>query len=92
MARIKDTTPTAILPKDMNLGDYISLFNMVDSLFSTTIVIQVEEESVTLWRPYGTTADFSHTRGVIPYVGIEIYKVPKSSSVKFVLLRKSELK
>lgn len=54
--------------------------------FSTCIVIRIVEPtdenkygSVTLFRPYATTSDFSYTAGVIPYIGIEQFEVFRNS-------------
>ncbi len=60
--------------------------------WDTTIVTQVKNGMVHLWRPYGTTADFSYTGGVIPYVGIESYKIEQDSPEMWVLHNRQTLR
>ncbi len=86
-----------VLTIDLRLADVVSQASMrghlvADRPFSTCTVIQVEEDRVKLFRPYGQTADFSHTGGVIPYIGIEEYWVEKSSSMIWNVYSRKELK
>lgn len=64
---------SSIKASELQLGDVVSLFP--NSPFSTAIVKQIKDGYATLFRPYGTTADFSYTGGVITYIGIEEYEV-----------------
>lgn len=55
--------------RDLKLADQIRLG---DFPFSDGVVRQIKEDGkVVIFRPYATTADFSYTGGVIPYIGIE---------------------
>jgi hypothetical protein len=65
---------------DLKLGDVIAAF---DGPFSTAIVINVDETSVKLFRPYGTTADFTTSAGLIPYTGAEHYSLFRDSSAEY---------
>ena len=60
--------------KDLRLGDVVEVS---PGPFCTAIVQNVGTDFVEFFRPYGTTADFSYTGGVICYIGIEIFKVGK---------------
>ncbi len=60
--------------------------------FSTCIVVKVTEDSVTLFRPYGVTADFSYTGGVIPYTGVEQYTVERDRSIMWTVFSHKELR
>ncbi len=55
--------------KDLKLGDTIRLGT---GTYEDATVYRINKDgSVQVWRPYVTTADFSYTGGVIPYLGIE---------------------
>lgn len=69
-------TPIQVKTSELQLGDTVSSHGM--DAWSTAIVVQIKDDLVHLWRPYGTTTDFSYTGGVIPYVGIETYVVEQS--------------
>lgn len=79
-----------IKPRDMKLADTVR-YNPFGK-WSNAIVKQITATDVVLFRPYGTTADFSYTGGVICYVGIEEYTVPLSSDMEYELLDRMELK
>jgi hypothetical protein len=55
----------------LNLGDRVRLSCVT---FCDAVVIHVDAETVTLFRPYATTASFSCGNTVIPYIGIEQFK------------------
>ncbi len=80
-----DSLPSRLL----RLGDVIETYEGMP--FSTAVVIKVNENTVTLFRPYAITADFSYTGGVLAYVGIETYQIMRSESMVKVYERK-ELK
>jgi len=63
-----------------------------DSDFSSCIVKQIDEEEVILFRPYGVTATFEYTGGVICYTGIEEYKIFKDSKTEYIFHRSTDLK
>lgn len=60
--------------------------------WGTAIVQNITATDVVFFRPYGVTANFSYTGGVICYVGIETYSVPLSSDMEFEILTRKELK
>lgn len=60
--------------------------------WSNAIVKQIDGNNVTLFRPYGTTADFSYTGGVICCIGVEEYTIPLSSDAEYELLDRKELR
>jgi len=62
---------------DLRLGDTVNCF---DGSFGTGIVKQITENSVIVFRPYGTCADFSMSSGVICYTEIEEIPYLKSSA------------
>jgi hypothetical protein len=62
---------------NLKLGDVIAAY---EGAFGTAIVVKIEERDIKLFRPYGTTADFSYTGGVIPYTGVESYSIPRNDA------------
>ena len=63
------------------LGDTVSC-GWVDG-WDTAIVSRLNEDgTIDLFRPYGTTADFSYTGGVMCYVGIETIEGCRPGSYK----------
>lgn len=58
--------------RDFNIGDVIKAYG---GAFSTCIVINVTDDKVELFRPYGITADFVTSSGLIPYTGNETYSL-----------------
>ena len=79
-----------IQAKELKLGDVIQCLG-INQEFSTGIVKQVKSDSITIYRPYAVTANFSYTGGVICYTGIEEYQIPRNDDVYNVFSRK-ELK
>jgi hypothetical protein len=75
-----------VAAEDLQLADVVMVHR---SAFGTAVVTKVEEREVELFRPYATTADFSYTGGVIPYIGIETYKLPRNNTVYTVVARKT---
>lgn len=68
-----------IKASELKLGDRVRL-HVVGGVqqFSDCIVKQLDSGNVHLFRPYGATADFSYTGGVICYVGIEEFSIPRN--------------
>lgn len=83
---------SVLTARDMQLGDTVELVSEKPTPWSSCIVRRATDEEVTLFRPYGVTADFSYTGGVICYVGIEEYKVLRDSSIPYRLLARQVLK
>jgi hypothetical protein len=79
--------PIQILARDLRLADTINLSSS-QGPWTTSIVKKVTDTEVTLFRPYGTTADFSYTGGVICYVGIEEFSIPRDYHLVTLLDRK----
>lgn len=55
---------------ELQLADVVRLAFDFEQPFATCIVKQIKDGTITLFRPYGAHADFSHTGGVICYTGI----------------------
>src|ERR1035437_9172033 len=88
--RESERTPFTVKARDLRLADTINLDNVIP--WGYAIVKQIKDGEVTLFRPYGTTADFSYTGGVIPYTGIEDIKVSRDSDRAFIVDERKELK
>lgn len=86
----KQALPRPILSKDMQLADVVR-FPSFERTWNVSIVKQVTDTEVTIFRPYGTTADFSYIGGVICYIGIEEYNVSRDSNIEYILLERKEL-
>lgn len=87
--------PLPIKPVDMQLGDVVCMVlqgNEKQIPWQYSIVKQIKDGQVTLFRPYGVHADFSCTSGVICYVGIEQYSIPVDYHTQYLLFERSELK
>jgi hypothetical protein len=74
--------------KDLQLGDTVSLDY---EAWDCAIVKQIKDGKVTLFRPYGTTAEFTYTGGVICYVGIEEWDI-EANETPISLIRRRALK
>lgn len=74
--------------KDLRLGDVVRAF---DGPFGTAIVKQIEDGVAHLFRPYGTTGDFSYTGGVICYTGIETFPLVLTDNVEIEVYERKEL-
>ena len=82
-----------IKPKDMQLGDRVRMiWEKQSPPFMDSVVKQITDLNVTLFRPYVHTADFSYTGGVICYIGIDTWNIARDSSTEFLLLERVELK
>lgn len=72
---------------ELELGDVVCCPGM-SGAWSTAVVIRIEPDAVTLFRPYATTADFSYSSGsgrgqaVIPYIGTEQFPIFPSDTVR----------
>lgn len=84
-------TPRTIKTSELQLADVVAQ-HPVGDLWQTTLVTQVKDGKVHLFRPYGHTGDFSYTGGVIPYVGIETYKIEVDSATEWTLYERKELR
>jgi len=90
MAEHKTWTVNEMLPvAELQIGD---TFQFELEAWSTAIVTQISEHEVEYFRPYGTTADFSYTGGVIPYVGIDTGKLSKTSKHPVKVIYRQQLR
>ena len=81
-----------ITTAELQLADVVEAESTTNLVWTTCIVTQIENGQVTLFRPYGHTGEFSYTGGVIPYVGIETYKVDVDSDATWTLFQRKDLK
>ena len=77
---------------EIQLADKVTSEISAGTGFEGCVVIKITDKTVTLFRPYATTADFSYTGGVIPYIGIEQYEVERNSDIKWTLWSRKELR
>jgi hypothetical protein len=82
-----------ITAKELQLADVVRVVYNDDPphAFSTATVKQIKGGTVTLFRPYVKTEDFSYTGGVICYTGIEEFDIPLSTDSKFELYARKDL-
>jgi hypothetical protein len=86
---------TEITTAELQLADKVRLAHMKDDKAKGPYLVrQIDKVNgkVHLWRPYIHHADFSHTGGVIPYVGIEDFPLELTYSGKFLLIERTDLK
>jgi hypothetical protein len=77
-----------IKARDLKLADVVCVMN---DAWGTAIVIKIEADAITLFRPYGITANFSCTGGgVIPYIGTETYRI-HVNDLKYKVWHRKEL-
>jgi len=76
--------------KDLKLADTVRMYP--DMKFCDSVVKQIEYERVILFRPYATTADFSYTGGVIPFIGIEEVVLYRSDDMEVEVLERKDLR
>ena len=82
--------PKMVDAKDLCLADVVR--TNTTGAWNTAIVQRLEGKTVTFFRPYGVSEDFSCTSGVICYTGVEIFSDFTDSGSKYLLLRRKELK
>jgi hypothetical protein len=75
------TFPMTVKIADLKLADTVELF---EGAYGTGTVSQIKDGIVTIMRPYGATAEFSYTGGVIFYTGLETctYLIQADRSLK----------
>jgi hypothetical protein len=74
---------------ELQLADVVILSNVI---YGTATVKQIKDGSITFFRPYVHTEDFSYGGGVICYIGIEEFTVCADSSSEVELLERKGLK
>lgn len=72
---------------ELQIGDVIRIPVMTDAPWNTGIVKNATPESVDVFRPYGTTAEFTCSSGVICYTGIENFTMRRSDEKVHVFQR-----
>lgn len=78
---------------ELKLGDVVRQDRPYGGVeFDTCVVVNITARGVDLFRPYAITSGFSHTGGVIPYVGIETYSVEFERSTEWELLARKTVK
>jgi hypothetical protein len=80
--------PVEVTAAELNLGDVIR----VTDVFGDAVVRKITITDIYVFRPYATTSDFSYVGGVIPYIGIEEFSIPRSTGATFTLVQKSDPK
>ena len=65
----------------LELGDVVQVF---DGAYGDATVKKILDKDLILFRPYVSTADFHYEGGVICYIGIEEFSVPKSGWYRLV--------
>lgn len=83
------TTPLTLRADQLRLADTIQCF---DGPWGTGVVQSIDDQYVTVFRPYGTTADFSYSGGVIPYIGTETIKYWRETTLDFIVWDRKTLK
>ena len=79
-----------IATRDLKLGDVVNLTS-TDG-WNTCLIKKIDHGKITLFRPYGTTTDFSYTGGVVCLVGIEEWEVPIDDCPFYTLVRRGNVK
>ena len=64
----------------LKLGDRIRI---TTGAWRDCIVSKIDEDAkeIHLFRPYGVSADFTYTGGVICYIGIENFTIPRNATL-----------
>lgn len=70
---------------NLQVGDVVKAF---DGPWGTAIVKKIEDGTVTFFRPYGISANFSYRAGVVCYVGIEDFSHLNNDKEVYVYQRK----
>jgi hypothetical protein len=83
--------PLQVSANELRLADTILATSGGRMPWDTCIVSKVTDTEVKLFRPYGTTADFSSSGGVICYIGIEEFTIPRDTR-EVTLLNRKELR
>lgn len=60
--------------------------------YSYATVKQIRDNTITFFRPYVQTADFSYTGGVICYIGFEEFTLPLNHQVIYKVVSRTKLK
>jgi hypothetical protein len=79
---------TKVSAGNLRLADTVRLF---DDAWGCAIVQQIRDGKITFFRPYGTTADFSCTSGVICFIGIETVVYNTDTERQFEVVSRKEL-
>lgn len=80
--------PITVAAPFLQLADVVKLGH---GPYDYATVKKITETDVVFFRPYVATESFSHTGGVICYVGIEEFSVPKSKSNLYQVFQRKTL-
>lgn len=75
---------TIVKGSELRLADVVRLNA---EAFADAVVSNITDKEIFFFRPYATTADFSYTGGVIPYIGIEQFRA-YAKDADYVLVRR----
>lgn len=75
---------------ELRLGDVVTLDDPRKFPFDTCIVKQVSNGVISLYRPYGISSNYAHTRGVSCYMGAEEFDIHTSSTYRVQLWTRKE--
>jgi len=84
------TLDREIPTKLLRLADTVRIGNATDG-FTIAVVVKVTDTEVEFFAPYVTTGDFSYTGGVIPYIGVQQWKVPRTMERSYFVYHRKEL-
>ncbi len=88
--RSEGIIPRTIKTSELQLADKIYSPDNYD--LGNSVVKQIKEGMITLFRPYPITENFSYTGGVICSIGIDEYTICQDSDRKWILISRKELK
>jgi hypothetical protein len=78
-----------LLTNELKLGDVVEAF---EGPYGTATVKQIKDDIVTFFRPYVANENWSHTGGVLCYVGIEEFSTTRSNHSYWKVLRRGEVR
>lgn len=85
VAKTREMRGTIVKGTELELGDVVRVLPAdAPDPYRDSTVINIKDGWITLFRPYATTADFSYTGGVIPYIGVSEFKVEADRDYYFV--------
>lgn len=84
-------SPINLHASELRLADVV-LLERINAYHTATVKNIKSDGTITLFRPYTQTADFSHTGGVICYIGVEEWSFIPRAEERFTVLERKELK
>lgn len=78
--------PIVVTVSELRLRDVV---RSTKNPFGTAVVNRICDDYVQLWRPYAVTEDFEMSGGqVIAYIGVEEFRVERTSPVTYELMER----